>query len=310
MEPLWHTLADPLFGGPFRNLWPLVVAPILAALIADRAARALPRDASSWIPAALLAALPGLALLSQAAIAFTMTDGVVISWRGAVLDWLTPGIAIAWIGHGLIRAALRQREVARLFKAGRAPSARLAEAASALGLTALELPTPDRECFVAGVVKPTVFVSRGALESLNDAELAAALHHERAHVRGRDTLLLSVLSFLRDLAPWGAPSALEAYQAAREAAADREAAQRAGPLNLASALVSLARPATTAPSVALPMAKPETLRWRMQALLEEGAPEAPPRQSWMRAAGGVGAGALIVALPVAQIQLLYMVCSG
>src|SRR5262249_46705168 len=108
--------------------------------------------------------------------------------------------------------------------------------------SALELPTSERDCFVAGVLKPTVFVSRGALEALGDAELEAALRHERAHVQGRDTLWLFLLSMLRDLAPYGEGAALEAFKLSREAIADREAAAGAGPLNLAAALVALARP--------------------------------------------------------------------
>ena len=53
--------------------------------------------------------------------------------------------------------------------------------------------------------------------------------------------MLFVLAFLRDLAPWGQAQALAAFHAARERLADREAAARAGPLSLASALVALAR---------------------------------------------------------------------
>ena len=62
-EPIWHMIGDPLFGGAFRNLWPLLVMPALAALISDRTARLLPKTPEAWAPAALLSALPGLVAL-------------------------------------------------------------------------------------------------------------------------------------------------------------------------------------------------------------------------------------------------------
>ena len=114
-----------------------------------------------------------------------------------------------------------------------------------------------------------MFVSSGALALLNDAELCAALHHERAHVTSRDTLFLVLLAFLRDLAPWGRGVAFDAFRAAREAAADRVAASSAGALNLAAALIALARPGREARGAAvLSMASGDGLRWRMQALLD------------------------------------------
>lgn len=309
-EPFWHVVADPLFGGAFRNLWPMLVMPALAAIISERAARLLPKTPDAWRPAAMLAALPGLATLG-AMVPLFLTDGHVHTWRGVVLLELTPLVALAVIGYAVVRALLRQREVALLFRAGKTPRPRLAEAAGRLGLTALELNTDDKECFVAGVLRPTVFLSRGALEGLTDQELDAALHHERAHVQGRDTLMLFALAILRDLAPYGRPTALDAFQAAREATADKAAARHAGPLNLASALVALARQSAPRDGfrAALPMAKHDTLRWRMQAILETGEPAEPTKTSWMGVAGGVAANTALAVWPAAQIALVYVVCT-
>jgi Zn-dependent protease with chaperone function len=313
-EPLWHLIGDPLFGGAFRNLWPLLVMPALAALISDRSARLLPKTPEAWAPAALLAALPGLVALG-AMIPLFYAGGEVMTWRGVVLFELTPAVAVLMVGYALVRGLLRQREVNRLFRAGVAPGERLRAAAERLGLNALELNTDDKECFVAGVFQPTVFLSRGALAGLSDQELEAALHHERAHVRGRDTQMLFTLAILRDLAPYARPTALEAFQSAREATADRAAAAHAGPLNLASALVALARQGSPKAAIAddfraaLPMAKHDTLRWRMQAILETGEAEAG-KGSWSRVAGGVVANAALVAWPAAQIGLLWIVCTN
>jgi Zn-dependent protease with chaperone function len=161
---------------------------------------------------------------------------------------------------------------------------------------------------VAGVLKPTVFISTGALAQLGDDELLAALSHERAHLRGHDTLSLAILSVLRDLAPWGRGVALEAFRAAREAAADRAAAAAAGPLNLAAALVALARPGGLKVAGALPMARQDGLRWRMQALLEAETDAITPLRLWAQLSLGLVLSALLVAWPALQFELLLIFC--
>jgi Zn-dependent protease with chaperone function len=302
-----HMIGDILFDGAFRNLWPLFVAPLVAALISDRTARMLPRSPGAWIAAALLVIAPAATAIGAFYPALS-TWGHILTWRGWVLMRVTPVIAIVLIGYALVRVALRQREVARLFRAATPAGPRLAAMAERLGIRAMTLPTAERECFVAGLLRPTAFLSRGALDALSDDELEAALCHERAHITGRDTLMLFALSFLRDLAPWGRGAALEAFQTAREATADRTAAARAGSLNLAAALVVLARPGPT-PQGVLPMAKHDNLRWRMQTLLDaDGA--APPQRSWARVAGGVGLNYALIAWPVAQFELMLLFCGS
>jgi Zn-dependent protease with chaperone function len=304
----WHDSAfrvagNLLFNAPFRNLWPLAVAPALAALIADRTARLLPRTPTSSLPAAALAALPGLVALSVISQALQWDE--VLTWRGLVTFRLTPLVACGLLAYAILRAARRQAEIWRLFKASASPSGRLERVASDLGLRARFLATPDKECFVAGLFRPAVFVSAGALERLSDGELAAALCHERSHVRGRDTLALFALSILRDLAPVGRGTALGAFRAAREASADRRAAAAAGPLALASALVALAR-SGGAVAGALPMARRDNLRWRMDALLEGGPAEPIPTRGW----AGLAFTLCLVAWPIFQLQLLLIFCDS
>ncbi len=300
-----HMAGDFLFDSGLRNIWPLFLMPYLASLLSDRTARTLPRTPEAWSAAAVLAAVPALVTLGVMYPALT-TWGLVKTWEGVVLFYVTPAAALGMIAYAVVRAVLRQREVARLFKASVSPGSRLATVAARFGLEARELPTLDKECFVAGVLRPTVFLSRGALEGLADDELEAALCHERAHIRGHDTAWLMALAFLRDLAPWGRAVALEAFQTSREALADREAASSAGPLSLASALVALARPGPT-PVGVLPMAKNDTLRWRMQALLEsDGADQAPPSDG--RIARGLAANVAMIAWPAAQFGLMYCFC--
>ncbi len=299
-----HMAGDFLFDGAFRNLWPLFLLPLAAALISDRTARLLPRTPGSWLPAAILAAAPALTALGAIYPALT-TWGEILTWRGIVLMRITPALALVMLGYALVRMVLRQRAVERLFQAAVPAGRRLRAMAERLGIPVLELPTHERECFVAGLVRPTAFISRGALEALDEDELEAALCHERAHIRGHDTLMLFILSLLRDLAPWGRGAALEAFKTAREAIADRDAAANAGSLSLAAALVALARPGP-APAAVLPMAKHDNLRWRMQALLDQ--PEPEPDRPWAKVVGGMGLNMALVAWPVAQFELMLLFC--
>jgi beta-lactamase regulating signal transducer with metallopeptidase domain len=296
-----------LFKSPFRSLWPLIAIPAAAALVCDRTAARVPRTPAGSGPAAALAAAPGL--VGLAVICNAISLGKVVTWRGVVFHWLTPAMAAALAAYAIVRTAQRLILVARLFASARPAGPRLASAAAELGLRALEIPSQTPICLVAGVLRPTVFVSSGALAQLDAAELSAALHHERAHLRGRDTQWLVLLAFLRDLAPFGRGAGLDAFRATREAAADRAAAGSAGRLTLASALVALARPGRQAASAAvLSMAQADTFRWRMQALLGDERTAGP---SWRDRAGLAAALALCAALlawPLIQFQFTEMLC--
>jgi beta-lactamase regulating signal transducer with metallopeptidase domain len=307
----WHEIAfDTAFfviKSPFRNLWPLVVAPAAAALISDRTARLLPRIPAASVPAAALAAVPGL--VGLAVIFHAINIDPVNTWRGVVAHRLTPLLAAGLLAYAIVRAVQRHSQAARLFALARPASGRLASTASRLGLRALEIPSDAKDCFVAGAIWPTVFVSTGALAHLDEAEFDAALHHERAHVTGRDTLWLVLLAFLRDLAPWGRGVAFDAFRASREAAADRVAASTAGPLNLAAALIALARPGREAPGAAvLHMACGDTFRWRMQALLDGISPPGPSKSEWARLVGGIGFSAALLTWPLVQLRLIEFLC--
>ena len=308
----WHdssvqAVGHALFFSPFSGLWPVVVLPALAALASDRTARLLPAGQRAAIFAAVLAIAPGLVALGV--ISQAMDLGPVLTWRGLVLRRLTPFVAAVLAAWPIARAMARQVGVARLFGVSTAPGERLQRAATRLGVAARELPTDENECLVAGLLRPTVFVSRGALAQLGEAELNAALSHERAHIGGRDTLWLMLLSLFRDLAPFGRGEALEAFRAAREARADGQAAAAAGSLNVAAALVALARRGT-APAAALPLAREDTLRRRMQALLDGAPPTAAARRNWVELGIGTGFNLLLVAWPVIQSQLMTVFCDG
>lgn len=96
--------------------------------------------------------------------------------------------------------------------------------------------------FCAGLLRPRIYLSTGALAALDDGELRAVVEHERHHVRLRDPLrvflarsLADGLFFLPALRPLS-----DRYAALAELAADRAAvrAGRGDAAPLASALLS------------------------------------------------------------------------
>lgn len=98
---------------------------------------------------------------------------------------------------------------------------------------------------VIGVFRPRLFVASQLFDALTDAELAAALSHERGHVVGRDNLKRALLQAGEDAllhAPLGRSLRRE-WQRESEMAAD-EFAAAAGPaaaLDLASAIVKISK---------------------------------------------------------------------
>ena len=129
----------------------------------------------------------------------------------------------------------------RLIAASTAPSFRLQRIATSCGLKAREIADAVPACALAGVLSPIVLVSTGALAVISDAELLAALHHERAHARRGALLLASCLSFFVDLLPLPSGDLVETYKTAREFAADRDAVEGTDAESLAGALIEFAK---------------------------------------------------------------------
>jgi Zn-dependent protease with chaperone function len=106
------------------------------------------------------------------------------------------------------------------------------------------LDRPGPALFCAGVRHPRVFVSRGAVQLLDPAELAAALAHEAAHLERRDPERSWVMMGLRALMCLNPTFQLQARVMVRDA--ERSADERgvelgADRLALASGLIKLHR---------------------------------------------------------------------
>jgi beta-lactamase regulating signal transducer with metallopeptidase domain len=98
---------------------------------------------------------------------------------------------------------------------------------------------------IVGTFRPRLFIARSVLLSLNEEELAAAIAHECGHLAARDNLKRTLLGICRNtllLVPFGR-AVDRAWAESAESAADEFAAQqsRATALNLASALVTIAK---------------------------------------------------------------------
>ncbi|MEO6392138.1 MAG: M56 family metallopeptidase, partial [Pyrinomonadaceae bacterium] len=108
---------------------------------------------------------------------------------------------------------------------------------------------------VVGILRPRMFVAVKVLDHLDPAELAAAIAHEQGHLLAADNFKRVVIDFCAAFAWWmpGLNRLRTRWAEAAELAADEYAAagSSAKPLNLASALVKLARltPAGTRPAM-------------------------------------------------------------
>jgi hypothetical protein len=92
---------------------------------------------------------------------------------------------------------------------------------------------------LVGVRVPRILISASACKVLNHGELQAAVRHETVHSRSRDNLRKAILNCLRFP---GMASLEEAWREASELAADDGAvSSRAEALDLAAALIKLAR---------------------------------------------------------------------
>ena len=306
--PIYDYALLVLFAGTISQLWPMAVLPAVAAYLSDKAARLLPPTRADWRLAAALAAFPGLVML--ALIGMILARGSMhlhIDDFFNLMKYQVPlAIALGLLGRAGWRAHRRQREIASLIECAHEPSPRLLAAAAAASIKVRELSGQGCECFVAGVLRPTAYVSQDVVERMSDRELRAALHHERAHAASHDPAMLALLSFLADLAP-GTGRAFTAYRQARERRADAEASRQEGACAVASALLAVARP-RSAPLPAVGMAGPEAATWRLEAILGVEPAIAASSVSPLALWSSFGANLCLTAWPAAHIYMAYTLC--
>jgi hypothetical protein len=105
------------------------------------------------------------------------------------------------------------------------------------------VPLDETVVFTAGALSPTVVISRGAWERLDNDERRAAVAHEIAHVANGDLWRRAALGLASCFGfPGLAAGALRLWDLAAERICDRAAALAVGRSSIvASAIVSLAR---------------------------------------------------------------------
>jgi hypothetical protein len=139
---------------------------------------------------------------------------------------------------------------------------------------------------VAGLTRPTLVVSAGALARLDDAELSAAIAHERAHIRRRHRFVLLFAELCRVLGrplP-GTAHAVRELRFQLERDADRSAVRdRADRLALASAICKAATGAASRAGMAA--LGGDGTAARVRELLQDAVPDVHPRRLRALAAG-------------------------
>jgi Zn-dependent protease with chaperone function len=136
-----------------------------------------------------------------------------------------------------------------------------------------EIEDPFPVVATVGVRRPRFFVARQVVKTCSEAELAAILAHERAHLRARDNLKGLLVEGCADpLWALGVARRMEeAWRQSVEKAADEMACRETPPVDLASAIVKVARLATerrSAPTVSAALHDGSPIADRVHALLD------------------------------------------
>jgi Zn-dependent protease with chaperone function len=159
---------------------------------------------------------------------------------------------------------------------------------------------------VVGTFRPRLFIAERVLETLSQEELAAAIAHEGGHLSAHDNFRRSLLRACFDvmIVPCGR-SLDRAWAEAAECAADEHAAQQNAEtaLNLASALVKIAKMVPVGARAAVPMAaflvgieETRGVKARVRSLLEiasDGCPRRAPNPTLARILPAASLGLLL-----------------
>jgi hypothetical protein len=183
-------------------------------------------------------------------------------------------LALALLGAVVTARALRG--AAAEVSAARRFNRRLARAAGPHLRGAIVLEDERPHAFCAGLVKPRVYVTSGALAILDELALAAVLTHERHHAHRRDPLRLATsrvfaraMFFLPALGALGREQAALAEMSADESAINSEPGHRSA---LARAMLAFTDASNSGDSVGIDPARVDYLlgeppNWRFPATM-------------------------------------------
>jgi len=241
-----HRLGLLLFASIWSSNWPLLVLPLAASMIGRKTSLLLDcmaedvRWQQRW--AIHLGCLPGLVMLSLGASAiFTLRRARIDSLLCIAVFVGPVFICLVAISRAMVLLEGRRRALNALRAKTIHASPKLQRIADGIQITARELPDDGYACMVAGVFRPIVIISTGAVGSLTDEEIQAVLLHERAHLKRRDTLLATLVTFIAECGVWPTDKVLGTYRKSREIMADQLACRDTDRLLLASVLIRFAR---------------------------------------------------------------------
>lgn len=168
-------------------------------------------------------------------------DGHRVGDAAVILPGFMIAASLLSVAFGVLRAARKVRAFVRQAELGPGPEGTVMVGGD------------DVVVAVAGLHRPRVLVSAGALVALDDDELAASLDHERGHIERRHRFVLVLAHFLRAVGrplP-GTKLAMRELNHHLERDADGWAiARRHDPLALASAICKAATAAVAPAGVA------------------------------------------------------------
>lgn len=218
----------------------------------------------------LIVGRQSLALPSSEAISDACDDWIAAGGPASLLGLSIAGLLLAAVGFGL-RSLLRQLRASRRYLRDQPLSEDWADVG---GVRCRLIDSDEPRAFCAGYLQPRIYLSRGALRTLEPTELRAVLAHESHHQRRRDPLRLLAARALAD-SLFFIPilrRISERYAALGELAADEAAvAASGGRRPLASALLKFSEfPSRPTAVVGLAperidhlMGDPEATRWRL-----------------------------------------------
>jgi Zn-dependent protease with chaperone function len=144
------------------------------------------------------------------------------------------GAGAAWLASRGVTIFASFRQASKFFALA-SPSMQPLDVASPI--SAYELPVDGPNLFLAGLWRPRLLISRGAMEMLDAQEMKAAIRHELAHAQSRDNIKQLVVRFCAF--PLLASLDREWSRAAEVAADDNAVTDELGAADLASALIKV-----------------------------------------------------------------------
>lgn len=301
-------------GAVLESICAALAIPVFAWIAVRSLAPTIHRMNGDWRAQAALAAyaasIPGALFL------FLVTYGLATGASspclqtipGRILFGSLAGMMLTAIARAIVQAIRRNRDARRIVANVLPASARLAQIAARANVTA-HLLVDDEHAIVMlyGESKAAVYVSSKALHDLNDEELLAALHHERAHQTRGDHRIAPLLYFLTDLLPLSVKDLVSTYRHSREFCADACAVKHVAAPDLAAALLQMIAPQGRTPAHAAAFAESAVLHERLRALLLG---ELPKPNRWRRVLVAASLSAIVVgSVAVPYVATFAVHCS-